>query len=96
MLTRHFQLFEEKYRHRLPSLDGKSGFDPVVDSGLYLGLGPGASLGRSSVCACPRLATYIGEELTKEAAISKGKIKSHELREQMRKLAGGNPKGSKE
>jgi hypothetical protein len=96
LLMRRFQLIEEKYRHRLPSLDGKAGFDPEGDSGLYLGLGPGASFGRSSVCVCPALATYIGEELTKEAAILKGKIKSHELREQMKKLAGGHNKGSKE
>ncbi len=75
-LMRRFQLIEETYRHRLPSLDGKSGFDPEGDSGLYLGLGPGASFGRSSVCVSLHLATYIGEELTKEAAISKGKLDS--------------------
>ncbi len=37
---------------------------------------------------CPELSAHIGEELAKEAAISKGKVKAHELREQIKKLKG--------
>ena len=40
----------------------------------------------------PALASSIGEELTKEAAITKGKVKAHELREQVRRLNGGKDK----
>ena len=58
-----------------------------------MGLGPGASFGRSAICVCPELSEYIGEELAKEAAITKGKVKAVELREQVRKM-NGNKKGS--
>ena len=40
----------------------------------------------------PALTAYVGEELAKEAAITKGKVKAHELREQIKKLNGGGPK----
>ena len=93
MLVRRFQLIEEKYRHKLPQVEGKSPLDPEADGGLFLGLGPGASFGRSAICVCPELSEYIGEELAKEAAITKGKVKAVELREQVRKM-NGNKKGS--
>ena len=32
----------------------------------------------------PELSEYIGEELTKEAAIAKGKLKAHELRQELK------------
>ena len=34
----------------------------------------------------PELSAFIGEELAKEAAISKGKLKAHEPREGLRKM----------
>ena len=40
----------------------------------------------------PALACFIGEELAKEAAISKGKLKAHELRESLKKLGNNNGK----
>ena len=90
LLARRFQLIEEKYRHRLPQVDAK-GADPEADSGLYLGLGPSSSFGKSAVCVCPELASYIGDELTKESSIMKGRVKAVELRKQLRDL--NNPKG---
>ena len=39
----------------------------------------------------PELTSYIGEELAKEAAVTKGKVKAHELREQIKKLNSGKP-----
>ena len=42
----------------------------------------------------PELSTFIGEELLKEARITKGRVKAHELREQVKKLSkGGNQHG---
>ena len=93
MLCRRFQLIEEKYRHRLPQLDPKNTLDPDADVGLFLGLGAASSFGKQSVCVMPELSEYIGEELAKEAAITKGKVKAYELREQVKKLAKGGRKG---
>ena len=95
MLCRRFQLVEEKHRHRLPQLESRNPLVPEADSGLYLGLGPGASFGRAALCVCPELSEYIGEELAREAAISKGRVKAVELRQQIKKLnvgGKGNPK----
>eukprot|EP00973_Karenia_brevis_P038761 5349927-Karenia_brevis.AAC.1 len=94
LLCRRFQLIEEKYRHRLPQMDtSKSISDPESDSALFLGLGAASSFGRQAVCVMPELSEYIGEELGKEAAITKGRVKAHELREQSKKLR--NQKGPK-
>ena len=41
--------------------------------------------------AIPALTSFIGEELAKQAAVFKGRVKAHELREQIRKI--NNPKG---
>ena len=93
LLARRLQLIEEKYRFRLPQFEGGSGAgDPENDHGLFLGLGTSATAGRSAVMVMPALTAYVGEELAKEAAITKGKVKAHELREQIKKLNGGGPK----
>ena len=97
LLARRFQLIEEKYRHRLPQQDGKNSMDPESDAGLFLGLGSASSFGRLAVCVMPALSEYIGNELGKEAAISKGKVKAHQLREDIKKMnqtGGGGKKGS--
>jgi hypothetical protein len=95
LLARRFQLIEEKYRHRMPSVEPRNVIDPDADSGLFLGLGPGSSFGRQSICVMPELSTFIGEELLKEAQITKGRVKAHELREQVKKLAKGGNHGGK-
>ena len=89
LICRRMQLIEEKFRHRLPQIDGGKTFDVEGDSALFLGLGAASSFGRSAVMVMPELSEYIGEELSKEAAVSKGKVKAHELRQQMQKLRGG-------
>ncbi len=48
-----------------------------------------SSYGRQAVCVVPELSNYVGEELSKEAAITKGKLKAHEMREQVKKLSKG-------
>ena len=93
LLARRFQLIEEKYKHRLPSSEGKSVIDPETDNSLYLGLGLSSSFGKQAVCVMPELSEYVGTELAKEAAISKGKMKAYELREQLKKIAKGGGKG---
>ena len=94
LLSRRFQLIEEKYRHRALSVGPRNVIDPDAGSGLFLGLGPGSSFGRQSICVMPELSTFIGEELLKEARITKGRVKAHELREQVKKLSkGGNQHG---
>ena len=91
LVSRRLQLIEEKYRFRMPQLEGNAGAtDPENDHSLFMGLGTAATAGRLSIMVMPELSTYIGEELAKEAAISKGKIKAHELREGLRKM--NNPK----
>jgi hypothetical protein len=95
LLARRFQLIEEKYRHRLPQHDAKNTMDPESDAGLFLGLGTASSFGRLSVCVMPALSEYIGTELGKEAAISKGMVRAHQLREDIKKLNGGGGGGGK-
>ncbi len=76
---------------KLPQLDQKGGFlDPEQDMGLFLDLGTQAMVGRMAVRVMPALAEFIGGELAKEAAVTKGRVKAHELRQQMRCLQ--NPK----
>ena len=41
--------------------------------------------------AMPALTSFIGEELAKQAAVFKGRVKAHELREQIPKI--NNPEG---
>jgi hypothetical protein len=41
----------------------------------------------------PELSTFIGEELMKEAQITKGRVKAHELRETVKKLSKGDGRG---
>ena len=92
LVCRRLQLIEEKYRFRLPQIDGGAGAaDPENDHGLFLGLGSATMAGRSALMVMPALTSFIGEELAKEAAVSKGRVKAHELREQIRKI--NNPKG---
>lgn len=67
----------------MPSVD-RNMLDPESDSSLFLGLGNASSFGRQCVCVMPELSSFIGEELAKEAAISKGRVKAHELRQQMK------------
>ena len=50
-------------------------FDPENDMSLSLGHCNIAMAGRTSVMVMPALADFIGEELAKEAAVTKGKIK---------------------
>ena len=59
-----------------------------------MGLGTAATAGRTAIMVMPALTSFIGEELAKEAAVTKGKVKAHELRAQIRKLHGG--KGPKD
>jgi hypothetical protein len=93
LLSRRFQLIEERYKMRLPQLDAVKGqLDPEQDTGLFLGLGTAAMAGRLAICVMPELAEFLGQELAKEASISKGRIKAHELRQQLNRL-GGNKKG---
>ncbi len=97
LLVRRLSLIEEKYKFRLPQFDGGGGgkdsvMDAESDAGLFLGLGSSAMAGRGAVMVMPELSAHIGEELAKEAAISKGKIKAHELRQKL-KASGGKPPG---
>ena len=86
LICRRLQMIEEKYRFRLPQFDGGAGAaDPENDATLFLGLGSGSTHGRQSVMVMPALAEFIGNELAKEAAITKGKVKAHELRAQVKK-----------
>ncbi len=45
--------------------------------------------GRMAVCVMPELAEFIGGELVKEATVSKGRVKAHELRVQLNHTQGG-------
>ncbi len=65
--------------------------DPENDHSLFLGLGTASTAGRNALMVMPELTSYIGEELAKEAAVTKGKVKAHELREQIKKLNSGKP-----
>ena len=96
LLARRFQLIEEKFRHRLPAATGNNPTDPDADSSLYLGLGLHRSYDKQAVCVMPQLSEFVGDELGKEAAITKGKVKAHQLREEMRKLAKGAGKNKKQ
>ena len=83
-------MIEEKYRFRLPQVEGGSNVaNPEEDHSLSMGLGTSSSVGRMSVMCMPALSEFIGGELAKEAAISKGKVKAHELRESIKKMGGG-------
>ena len=93
LLARRLQLIEEKYKHRLLSTEGKSGISPETDNSLYLGLELSSGFGKQAVCIMPELSEYVGTELAKEAAISKGKMKAYELREQLKKISKGGGKG---
>ena len=88
-------MLEEKYKHKMPSFD-KGSIDGENDTALFLGLGTASSFGRSAVCVMPSLSEYIGEELAREAAVSKGKVKAHEFREKLRLLNKGAGKGKKD
>ena len=92
LIGRRLQMIEEKYRFRLPQFDGGVGAaDPENDASLFLGLGAGSTHGRQSVMVMPLLAEHIGNELAREAAITKGKVKAHELRAQVKKMNDGKP-----
>ncbi len=92
LIFRRLQMIEEKYRFRLPQFDGGLGAaDPENDASLFLGLGAGSAHGRQSVMVMPALSEHIGNELAKEAAITKGKVKAHELRAQVKKMTSGAP-----
>ena len=94
LVSRRLQLIEEKYRFRMPQMEGQAGVtDPENDHSLFMGLGTAATTGRQSIMVMPELSSFIGEELAKEAAISKGKLKAHELREGLRKMH--DPKNNK-
>jgi hypothetical protein len=92
LLVRRFQLIEERYKMKLPQMDGRGGaHDPEQDTSLFLGLGSQAMMGRLALCVMPGLSEFIATELTKEASLNKGKIKAHELRQQLKRL--NDPKG---
>ena len=92
LVSRRLHLIDEKYRFRMPQLEGDAGVaDPENDHSLCMGLGTAVTSGRLSIMLMPELSTFIGEELAKEAAVSKGKLKAHELREGLRRMS--NPKG---
>ena len=96
LISRRMQLIEEKYKMRLPQMD-KNVLDPGSDAGIFLGLGTYSMAGRNAVCVMmPALAEYIGEELNREASISKGKVKAHQLRLELKKLSHGPGKGHKD
>ena len=95
LISRRMQLIEEKYKMRLPQMD-KNVLDPESDAGIFLGLGTHSMAGRNTVCVMPALAEYIGEELNREASISKGKVKAHQLRLELKKLSHGPGKGHKD
>ena len=59
LLARRFRLIQGKYRHSVPSVEPRSVIDPDADSVLFLGLGPGSSFGRQSICVMPELSTFI-------------------------------------
>ena len=94
LLCRRVALIEEKYNFRLPQLDQQraGGYAPENDTSLFLGLGSASLIGKGSVIVMPELSAYIGEELAKESAILKGKVKAQELRDKIRP----NPKGEAE
>ena len=94
LVARRLQLIEEKYRFRLPQWDGGAGaHDPENDHSLFLGLGTASGAGRNGLMVMPALTSFIGEELSREAAITKGKVKAHELRAQLKKLNAGKKAG---
>ena len=95
LISRRMQLIEEKYKMRLPQMD-KNVLDPESDAGIFLGLGTHSMAGRNTVCVMPALAEYIGEELNREASISTGKVKAHQLRLELKKLSHGPGKGHKD
>ncbi len=69
---------------KLPQLNMHTDhLEPVQDTGLFLGLGAAAMVGRVAVCVMPELAEHFGAELAKGASISKGRVKAHELRQQL-------------
>ena len=59
----------------------------------FLGLGTASTLGRSSICVMPALSQFIGDELGKEASVSKGKVEAHEFREKLRQMNKGKGAG---
>ena len=94
-ISRRTRLIEEKYEMQFPQMD-KNVLDPDSDAGIFLGLGTHSMAGRNAVCETPVLAEYIGEELNREASISKGKVKAHQLRLELKKLSQGPGKGHKD
>ena len=93
LVARRLQLIEEKYRFRMPQMEGgANATDPEQDHSLFMGLGTGTAVGRMSVMVMPQLSAYIGEELAKEAAVTKGRVKAHELRASLQKINGGKGK----
>jgi len=91
LMARRFQLLEEKYKTRIPESSKSTGLDAETDTALFLGLGLHSSHGRHAICMMPELSAHVGDELAKEAAITKGRLKAHEMREQVKKLAKGKP-----
>jgi len=94
LVCRRLQFIEGKYRFRLPQIDGGAGAaDPENDHGLFLGLDSATIAGRSALIVIPALTSFIGEELAKQAAVFTGRVKAHELREQIPKI--NNPEGGR-
>jgi hypothetical protein len=92
LLARRAQLIEEKYKYAMPHVV-RGALDPEANAGLMLGLGTHALEGRSALIVMPALSEYVGEELAKEAAITKGVVKAHELRLQAIALQSGRGAG---
>ena len=75
-------------------IDGGKALDVEKDSAALLGLGCASSFDRSAVIVMSDLSEWIGEELRREAAVRKGTVKAHELRQQLHKLRDGAAKAS--
>ena len=63
--------------------------NPETEHSLFMGLGGALAIGRCSVTGMPDLSQYVGEELAKEAAVTKGRVTAHELRESLKNFSGG-------
>ena len=78
LLCREIQMIEEKYSDRLRTKDLMS-----EESEYYLR----TTTGSSSVCMCPALRAWVGEELRADAAVMKERRKAIEVRRPPKKEA---------
>ncbi len=74
--VRRVQMVCENWKHKLPTSGGAATGDMFDDSHLLLG----TSETRGSLCLCPALQTWLGEELAREALAHKERRKAREER----------------